>query len=428
MSHKRNVSVTGLGYIGLTTAVAFGQHGKVIAYDKNPERIAELKRGYDRNYEVTEEEILSAKLHFTANIEDLKEADFHIVAVPTPLDNTKRPSFMILLDVSEKIGMYLKKGDIVVYESTVYPGATEERCVPVLERSSKLIYGVDFTVGYSPERINPADKQHTFFNIKKIVSGTDKATLDIIANTYKSVVKAGVHPVSCIRVAEAAKVIENTQRDVNIALMNDFAIMLHNLKIDTNEVIEAMKTKWNFISFQPGLVGGHCIGVNSYYLMYKSEEAGYYSHIIMAARHVNENIAKFVVIETIKHLIQMNVSVKRARIVILGLTYKENCSDVRDTSVINIIKELKSFDTQVLIHDPVADPNAAKYEFGLELESWDNLNDIDAVILAVAHKQYVELDKKVFIKKLNHRCLIMDIKSVLDPKDFEGTGIVLWRL
>lgn len=428
MTHKRKISVTGLGYIGLTIAVAFGKIGKVIAYDKNPARIEELKRGYDRNYELTEEEILSSKLEFTANLDDIKKADFHIIAVPTPLDNTKRPSFMILLDVSEKLGAYLKKGDIVVYESTVYPGATEERCVPVLERSSKLICGVDFSVGYSPERINPADKKHTLYNIKKIVSGFDQKTLEIIANTYKTIVKAGVHPVSNMRIAEAAKVIENTQRDVNIALMNDFAVMLHNLKIDTYEVIEAMKTKWNYIGFQPGLVGGHCIGVNSYYLMYKSEEAGYYSHIIMAARHVNENIAKFVVIETIKNLIQMNVSVKRARIAILGLTYKENCSDVRDTSVINIIKELKAFDTQVLIHDPIADPKAAKYEFDLELKSWDDLNDIDAVILAVAHKEYLEMDKKLLAKKLNHRCLIMDIKSILDPKDFEGTGIVFWRL
>jgi UDP-N-acetyl-D-glucosamine/UDP-N-acetyl-D-galactosamine dehydrogenase len=428
MIHKRKISIIGLGYVGLTTAVAFGKTEKIIAYDKSPQRIAELKRGYDKNHEVPEKDIKSSKLYLTDNFEDLKEADFHIITVPTPIDNTRRPSFIMLLDVTEKLGKYLKKGDIVVYESTVYPGATEEKCVPVLERESKLIYGEDFTVGYSPERVNPSDKAHTFYNIKKIVSGTDEKTLDIIAETYKAVIKAGVHPVSSIRIAEATKVIENTQRDVNIALMNDFVIMLHMLKIDTREVIEAMKTKWNYISFQPGLVGGHCIGINSYYLMYRSAEAGYYSHIITAARHVNENMARFIVLETIKNLTHMGISLKRARIAVLGLTYKENCSDVRDTSVINIINELKSFDAQVLVHDPLADPEAVKYEFGLELEPWENLNDIDAIILAVAHNQYIDLDKNQLRQKLNYRCLIMDVKSIFHQSDFKGTGIVLWQL
>jgi UDP-N-acetyl-D-galactosamine dehydrogenase len=335
---------------------------------------------------------------------------------------------MMLLDASEKVGMQLKKGDIVVYESSVYPGATEERCVPVLERASRLIYGKDFTVGYSPERINPADKEHTFNNIIKIVAATDKKTLDIISRVYESVIKAGVHPVSSMRAAEAAKVIENTQRDVNIALMNDFAIMLHALNIDTREVIDAMKTKWNYVNFQPGLVGGHCIGVNSYYLMYRAEEAGYYSEIIMAARNVNENIARFITIETIKNLIKLGVNVKNARIAVLGITYKENCSDVRDTNVIGIIKQLKSFGAEVMVHDPIADREACKYEYDLQIQDWDLLHNMDAIILAVAHDQYIHLDKERLVEKLKKHSLIMDIKGIFKPETFAGTGIVLWRL
>lgn len=428
MSHDRKVSVIGLGYVGLSTAIAFSKVGKVIAIDISEQRIQELKNHYDRNYELTSEELNCPNIHFTTNFEDLKDADFHIITVPTPLDNTKRPNFMMLLDASEKVGNYLKYNDIVVYESSVYPGATEERCVPVLEHASRLLYGKDFTVGYSPERINPADKEHTFTNIIKIISGTDQKTIDVLADVYKSVVKAGVYPVSTIRAAEATKVIENTQRDVNIAFLNDVAVMLHMLNIDTREVIDAMKTKWNFVPFEPGLVGGHCIGINSYYLMYRAEEIGYYSPLVRSVRYINENISTYIAIETIRQLILLGVAVKRARIAVLGLSYKENCSDVRDTKVINVIHNLERFGAEVIVHDPLADHEAAKYEYGFHLVNWEDIKDVDAVLLTVAHNFYRELDKKQLIKKLNNRCLIMDLKNIFSPKDFEDTGIKLWKL
>ncbi len=428
MPHQRKISVIGLGYVGLSTAVAFNHTQKVIAFDHNPTRIAELKKGHDSNNEVPDKELKSTKLYFTSNPKDLKKADFHIVTVPTPVNDTKHPDLSILFAVSEMLGKQLKKGDIVVYESTVYPGATEEKCIPILERTSKLTCGKDFSVGYSPERINPADKEHTFSTITKIVSATDEKTLGIVANVYKSAVKAGVHPVSTIRTAEVTKIIENTQRDVNISLMNEIAIMLHALGINTREVIEAMKTKWNYIPFQPGLVGGHCIGVNSYYLMHKAEEAGCHSDVIMAGRRVNENIAKFIADQTIKKLIHLGIPIKRARIAVLGLTYKENCSDLRDTGVTDIIKELKSYDTQVLVHDPIAESDDAKKEYGINLTPWKDLTDIDAVIIAVAHKQYVDLGKNKIKAMLKRHGLIMDIKGILDPKEFSDTGITIWTL
>ncbi|STX37879.1 nucleotide sugar dehydrogenase [Legionella feeleii] len=428
MSKQRKISVIGLGYVGLTVAAAFGKITPVLAFDTNATRISELKKGHDKNMEVDEQSLQTSNLYFTNDPSELSKADFHIIAVPTPIDKNRCPDFRLLYEASKLVGKHLKKGDIVIYKSSVYPGATEEKCVPLLEKSSRLIYGSDFTVGYSPERINPADKAHFFQNIAKIVSGTDQATIDIICEVYKSVVKGGVFPVSSMRVAEAAKVIENTQRDINIALMNDIAIMLHHLNIDTAEVIKAMKTKWNYIPFQPGLVGGHCIGVNSYYLLHKAEEAGYYSAIIQAARKTNESLAKFLTEQTIKKLIHLEIPVKRARIAILGLTYKENCSDMRDTRVIDIIKELHSYGVELIIHDPIADVAIAKKHYGIELQPWENLTGLDAMIFTVAHQTYLKLDRNEIISKLNRPGLIMDIKEIFDFGEFSDPGILLWRL
>lgn len=427
MTQQRKISVVGLGYVGLTTLVAFGQMMKVIGFDIDESRIAELKKGRDRNGELTSQDIKTAKIHFTTNPKELKKANFHVISVPTPLDG-KRPDLTMLLNASDMVGKQLKKGDMVVYESTVYPGATEEKCIPALERASKLRCGKDFSVGYSPERINPSDKEHSFWNVTKIVSATDKAALDIVAKAFESVVKAGVFRVSSIRIAEATKVIENTQRDLNISLMNEIALILHSLGMDISEVLAAAKTKWNFIPYRPGLVGGHCIGVNSDYLAYKAEQAGYHPDVILAGRRVNDYMPKFIAEKTIKKLIHIGVPIKRARIAVLGLTYKENCSDLRDTKIIDLVNELKSYDTEILIHDPLADSKEAKKEYGIMLADWKNLIDIDAIILAVRHRQYVELNGNQLKRMLRNRGLIMDIKDILNPKDFEGTGITFWRL
>lgn len=428
MRLKRRIAVIGLGYVGLTLAVELGRIGKVIAYDSNSSRISELKKGYDRNLEVEDNALMASNLQLTSAPEHLKNSDFYIIAVPTPLNINRHVDFSMLFNATKLVGKSLKKGDIVVYESSVYPGATEEQCIPLLEKYSKLVCGESFAVGYSPERINPADKAHVLQNIVKIVSATDENTLQIISEVYSTIIKAGVFPVSSIRVAEAAKVIENTQRDINIGFMNDIAVMLHHLGIDTAEVIQAMKTKWNYIPFQPGLVGGHCIGINSYYLMHKAEEIGYYSNLIMAGRQINESIAKFIVQQTIKQLIHLGSNVKRARIAILGLTYKENCSDLRDTRVLDIVKELHSYGAELLIHDPIADASAARKHYGIDLQSWETLNDLDAMIFTVAHQYYLNIDRDEIKGKLNHRGLIMDIKEIFNQQEFKDTGISLWRL
>lgn len=428
MINKRKVSVIGLGYVGLTTATAFGHLEKVIAFDKNEVRIEELKQGKDRNDEVSDQELKSALTYYTSNPDDLKMADFHIISVPTPLDPTNHPDLSMLLEATEIIANQLKKGDIIVYESTVYPGATNEECIPLLEKISGLICGIDFSVAYSPERINPADKEHTFYNVIKIVSATDKDTLAIVSEMYKSVVKAGVFAVSSIGVAEAVKVVENIIRDVNIAYMNEIAVILHTLGIETAEVIAGMKTKWNFIPFKPGLVGGHCIGVNAYYLMHKVNLEGIHADLIMEARRVNENIVKFIAEQTIKNLTRIGIIVNHARIAILGLTYKENCPDLRDSKVIDIIKELKAYNLDVVVHDPIANPAAVKKEYDIDLITWDELADMDVIILTVAHQFYIDLDITELQGKLKHPALVMDIKELLDPKDFLGTDITLWRL
>lgn len=420
--------MTGLGYVGLTIATAFGQTQKVIGFDINPARIASLKKGHDSNGEVSDQTLKTADIDYTTNPDDLKRADFHIITVLTPVNSSRQPDFTILLEVTETIGKQLKKGDIVVYESTVYPGATQTKCIPLLEKTSNLICGKDFSVGYSPERINPSDKEHTFTNIIKIISATDEDTLNIIDEVYSSVVKAGVYRVSSIRVAEASKVIENTQRDLNISLINEIALILQSIGMDSPEVLAAARTKWNFLPFQPGLVGGHCIGVNSYYLTHVAKEAGYHPDVIQAGRRVNDYMVKFIAEQTVKKLIKKGIPVKRARVAILGVTYKENCPDMHDSRVLDLIKELELYDIEVIAHDPLADPNIAKNKFGIELHPWENFIDIDAIILAVAHKQYLEIDPKHLQTILRRHGVIMDVKSILNPKDFEETGITLWQL
>ncbi|HEX4911309.1 MAG TPA: nucleotide sugar dehydrogenase, partial [Permianibacter sp.] len=343
MPHSRKIAVIGLGYVGLPVAVAFGRSVETIGFDINAKRIAELKAGQDHTGEVTAAELAETRILYTDKIDEMRKADFFIVAVPTPVDDANIPDLTPMLKASVSVGKALKKGDIVVYESTVYPGATEEDCVPVLERESGLKCGVDFTVGYSPERINPGDKEHTFTKIKKVVSGQDAKTLDIVADVYSSVVTAGVYRAASIKVAEAAKVIENTQRDLNIALMNELAVIFHRMGIDTVDVLQAAGTKWNFLPFRPGLVGGHCIGVDPFYLTHKAEKLGYHPQVILAGRQINDDMGRFVAQETVKEMLKAGRPIHGARVAVLGLTFKEDCPDLRNSKVINIINELRSY-------------------------------------------------------------------------------------
>jgi UDP-N-acetyl-D-glucosamine/UDP-N-acetyl-D-galactosamine dehydrogenase len=427
-SHAREIAIIGLGYVGLTLALHFGRQQKIIAFDKNEERIITLKKNYDWNGEFDEKELAKTHVHYTSHPTDLKKADFYIIAVPTPITATKQPDFGPLIEASKLVGKFLKPGDIVVYESTVYPGATEERCIPILEKSSKLQNGSDFTIGYSPERINPGDKEHTFLNTVKIISAQDEHTLAMIGKVYKSIIKVGVYPVSSIRVAEAVKVIENTQRDLNISLINEIAIILHKLDIDTLEVLKAAETKWNFLPFRPGFVGGHCIGVDPYYLTYKAQEVGYYPEVILSGRRINEGMGKFIAERTIKKLIQLNAHVKRSRIAVFGLTYKENCKDLRNTRVVDLIHELLSYGVETLVYDPIAPREIAEKEYGIHLSPWQELKDLDAIVLAVPHQEFVAMDSNIMKELLNHRGLIMDVKGILDVNEFHNTGITLWRL
>ncbi|MBI4745818.1 MAG: nucleotide sugar dehydrogenase, partial [Deltaproteobacteria bacterium] len=376
------VSVVGLGYVGLPVAVAFGQMRKTVGFDINPKRIQELKEGYDRTGEVAPEELKAADILFTDKIAELRLADFHIVAVPTPVDDAKQPDLTPMFKASETVGRALKKGDIVVYESTVYPGVTEDECVPILERVSGLRCGMDFKVGYSPERINPGDKEHTFTKIKKVVSGQDAETLEIVANVYESVVTAGVHRAASIKVAEAAKVIENTQRDLNIALMNELAIIFDRMGIDTNDVLEAAGTKWNFLKFKPCLVGGHCIGVDPYYLTHKAEKIGYIPQVILAGRRINDGMGKFIAQRTVKEMIRAGHGIHGCTMTVLGLTFKEDCPDLRNSKVIDIIRELQDYGINVQVHDPLADCAEAKHEYGITLVPMENLKPASAVVMA----------------------------------------------
>jgi UDP-N-acetyl-D-galactosamine dehydrogenase len=423
--HGRKLAVIGLGYVGLPVAVAFGRRGTpVIGFDIDTARIAELKAGRDRTREVEPGDIAHPRLHFTSDPAELAGADFFIVTVPTPIDQARRPDLTALLRASRTVGKALKKGDIVVYESTVYPGATEEDCVPILEQASGLLAGRDFTVGYSPERINPGDKAHRFETIKKVVAGQDARTLDIVAAVYGSVVRAGLHKAPSIKVAEAAKVIENAQRDLNIAFMNELSAIFHALDIDTQDVLSAAATKWNFLNFTPGLVGGHCIGVDPYYLTYRAQKAGYHPDVILAGRRINDSIGVRVARECLRRLLKAGASAPR--VTVLGLTFKENVVDVRNSQVFDIIREFQSFGVTVQVHDPLADDAAALKAYGLTLQK--EPAPADAVVLAVAHDFYRASGWPLITRLLtNGRGLVMDVKGVLDPHA-KPAAIEIWRL
>ncbi|NBK97814.1 MAG: nucleotide sugar dehydrogenase [Erysipelotrichia bacterium] len=388
---EEKISVTGLGYVGLPLAVSFAKVADVIGFDTAKDKVEGYINGIDVTKEVGNEALKEITILFTSNEEDLKKAKFHIVAVPTPINNDKTPNLNPVKGASKALGKNLTKGSIVVFESTVFPGVTEDICVPILEKESGLKCGVDFKVGYSPERINPGDKVHRFETITKVVSGMDEESLNIIANVYELVVQAGVYKAESIKVAEAAKVIENSQRDINIAFMNELSIIFNKLGIDTTSVLKAASTKWNFLNFTPGLVGGHCIGVDPYYLTYKAEEMGYHSQIILAGRKINDNMGKYVAENTVKLMIKANKQIKGSKVAVLGLTFKENCPDVRNTKVVDIINELKEYGINTVIHDPQADKKEVFDVYGIELKEIEDIKDVDAVILAVPHEEYKEL-------------------------------------
>ncbi|GKH60909.1 nucleotide sugar dehydrogenase [Campylobacter ureolyticus] len=405
------IAVVGLGYVGLPLALAFSKKFDVIGYDTNELRIKELKNGRDKTLEASDDELkdaLNNNLKFTYNLDDLKKYNFFIIAVPTPVDKNNRPDLTPLLKASQSVGSVLKKGDIVVYESTVYPGATEEECVPVLEKFSNLKFNEDFFCGYSPERINPGDKEHTITKIKKITSGSTKKVADIVDDVYASIIKAGTFKASSIKVAEAAKVIENTQRDINIAFVNELAMIFEKMHIDTTEVLKAAGTKWNFLKFSPGLVGGHCIGVDPYYLTHKAQELGYHPEIILAGRRINDNMGKYAANRVVKLMIKHDKKINKAKVLILGITFKENCTDIRNSRVIDAIKELKEFGCNVDVYDPWADRNEVLKEYNLNLIENLNLNNYDAVVLAVAHDEFKNLDFS------NLDAVTFDIKGILE--------------
>ncbi len=424
------IAVVGLGYVGLPLAVALSRHFSVIGFDVNQERIAELAKGTDRTGEVDEDVLKTASVEYTADPELLGRAGVVIVAVPTPIDGHRAPDLRPIKGASSTVGKYMAPGTCVVYESTVYPGLTEDICVPILENESGLACGKDFTVGYSPERINPGDRKHTLETIVKVVAGQDQATLDLLAELYGTVVSAGVHKASSIMAAEAAKVIENTQRDLNIALMNELALIFDLMDIDTLEVLEAAGTKWNFLPFRPGLVGGHCIGVDPYYLTFKAQELGYNPQVILAGRKINDTMAKHVAEKAVKMLIKNGCVTCGARIGVLGLTFKENVPDLRNTKVIDVVRELEEYTAQVLVHDPLADPKEAREEYGLDLVGLDSFTDLDAVILAVSHEEYKGFTTEIMNSwyRDQERRVLLDLKGLLDPAAMLDAGYLYWRL
>ncbi|HEY6864113.1 MAG TPA: nucleotide sugar dehydrogenase [Burkholderiales bacterium] len=423
------VAVVGLGYVGLPVAVEFGKRRPTVGYDLSRKKIANLRHGIDTTGEVAPEELRQAeKLRVSDDPAILAEADYIIVAVPTPVNAARQPDFSPLESASRTVGEHMKPGAIVVYESTVYPGATEEVCVPILEKHSGMRWRQDFHVGYSPERINPGDKEHSFTRIRKVVSGDDAETLEKVAALYGSVVSAGVFPASSIRVAEAAKVIENTQRDLNIALVNELAIIFDKLGIDTMEVLKAAGTKWNFLPFRPGLVGGHCIGVDPYYLTHKAELVGYHPEVILAGRRINDNMGPHIARKTIQQMINAGRNIKGARVTVLGLTFKENCPDIRNSKVVDVIRELAEYGVEISVHDPWADAAEALHEYDVRLRAWDDLAPADALVLAVAHRQFLETPTSTYLQKIVRRGCLIDVKSVLDPDPFRREGLQVWRL
>jgi UDP-N-acetyl-D-glucosamine/UDP-N-acetyl-D-galactosamine dehydrogenase len=423
------IGVVGLGYVGLPLAVEFGKKVRTIGFDLLPQKIESYRRHVDPTGEVSSDDLKAAQfLEATSDPTRLSEADFVIVAVPTPIDAAHRPDFSPLVGASITVGRHMKKGATVVYESTVYPGATEEVCIPLLERESGMKWKQDFFVGYSPERINPGDREHTLARIVKVVSGDTAATLERVAETYEMVVTAGVHRASSIKVAEAAKVIENTQRDLNIALMNELALIFHRMDIDTTEVLQAAGTKWNFLSFRPGLVGGHCIGVDPYYLTYKADMLGYHPQVILAGRRINDGMGHYVAEQTVKQLIQSGAHVKDADVIVLGLTFKENCPDLRNSRVIDIVRELQSFGARVSVHDPLADPQEAMHEYGVSLCSWDDLPRASAIVAAVAHDDFRKRPVDDILGKLLPGGLYVDVKCQADAEVLRSKGLTVWRL
>ncbi|MFA6433627.1 MAG: nucleotide sugar dehydrogenase [Elusimicrobiales bacterium] len=429
MNTKRFVSVIGLGYVGLPVAVAFGKLRKTIGFDIKPDRIAELKKGFDRTEEVLPADLKAADIHYTGDIKELSRADFHIVAVPTPVDKANIPDLTPVIRASETAGKALRKGAIVVYESTVYPGVTEDVCVPILERESGLKCGRDFKVGYSPERINPGDREHAFTKILKIVSGMDAESLAVVAEVYGEVVTAGVHRASSIKVAEAAKVIENSQRDINIAFMNELAIIFDHMGIDTGEVLAAAGTKWNFLKFKPGLVGGHCIGVDPYYLTHKAESLGYIPQVILAGRRINDGMGKFIAQRTVKEMVRSGHNVLDSVVTVLGLTFKENCNDLRNSKVYDIIRELKDYGITVQVHDPLADKAEAAHEYGVKLVDLNKLKPAAALIAAVSHDQYRTMDARALRRLLVRKNpVLVDVKGMYDVQALKKAGIKTWRL
>lgn len=426
--HNRNISVVGLGYVGLTVAAALGRLQHIVGFDINQSRVDELKRGYDRNDEISTEDLQLSNIHYTVDQDDLNQSDFYIITVPTFVDNQKSPDFSILLNATAVVASHLKDGDIVVFESTVYPGATEEECIPLLEKISKLRCGKDFFVGYSPERINPADKIHMFENIVKIISATDVETLNVMDWVYSSVVKAGTYRVSSIKIAEAVKVVENTQRDINISIMNEISIIMHKLGINMTEVLSAAQTKWNFLAFYPGLVGGQCMTTNSYLLAHKAKETGFSPDIILAGRRVNEYMSKFITEKTIEIMKDLGMKIKKSRIGILGLSFKDDYPSFQDSKVIDIINEFYNYEVEILVHDPIADGQLAKSKHGIDIVTWDNFTNLDAIIVAVGHHQYVKLNKVKLYSKFSECKLVMDVRGILDKKAFADTSITYWRL
>ena len=431
LSGEERLSLVGLGYVGMPIAVAFARKIKVVGFDLNEKKIELYQNGIDPTNEVGNEVIKNTSVEFTADPDKLREAKFHIVAVPTPVNDDHTPDLSPVEGASRILGQNLTKGSVVVFESTVYPGVTEDICVPILEKESGLKCGVDFKIGYSPERINPGDKVHRLETIVKIVSGMDEETLDTVAKVYELVVEAGVYRAQSIKVAEAAKVIENSQRDINIAFMNELSIIFNKMGIDTKSVLEAAGTKWNFLKFYPGLVGGHCIGVDPYYLTYKAEELGYHSQIILSGRRINDDMGKYVAESMVKNLIKADIPVKHAKVAILGFTFKENCPDTRNTKVIDIYKELGEYGITPVVVDPAADADEAKRLYGITFETMDAVKDMDAVIVAVAHTQFLGLDKESvsgFYNPKHKKKVFMDIKGLFDRNEYLTEDYIYWRL
>ncbi|WP_256081561.1 nucleotide sugar dehydrogenase [Massilia sp. YIM B04103] len=423
------IAVIGLGYVGLPLVVEFGKQSRTIGFDISQSKVESCQRGVDPSRELSDEQMAAAShAEYTADPAMLAEADMIVIAVPTPVDVSHTPDFGPLIGASISVGRHMKQGAIVIYESTVYPGATEEVCIPVLERESQKTWKKDFFVGYSPERINPGDKQHTLTSVLKVVSGDTPATLEQVAALYERIVVPGVHRCSSIKAAEACKVIENTQRDLNIALMNELAIIFDRIGIDTTEVLRAAGTKWNFLKFSPGLVGGHCIGVDPYYLTHKAETLGYHPQVILAGRRINDGMGKFIAEQTVKNMIATGSYIKGARVNVLGLTFKENCADLRNSKVGDVINELKSYGVEVFVHDPYADPEEAMHEYGVRLFSWEELPRADAIVAAVSHEALVALEVEDFQQKLVKGGCFIDVKACFDAAALGAAGIRVWRL